>query len=43
VQAFLEAINREERAHLAAQFSLLVTAQRGDSPELKRVLKELAR
>jgi hypothetical protein len=43
VRAFLEAINRDERDNLAAQFSLLVTAQRGSGNEIKRLLKELTR
>jgi hypothetical protein len=41
VRAFLAAIERDERDDLAAQFALLVTAQRGGSAEIKRLLKEI--
>jgi hypothetical protein len=40
---FLAAIDRDERDDLAAQFALLVTAQRGGSAEIKQLLKELSR
>jgi len=43
VRAFLAAIDRDERDDLAAQFALLVTAQRGGSAEIKRLLKEITR
>jgi len=41
VRAFIEAIERNERLELAAQFALLVTAQRGDHSEIKFLLREL--
>ena len=41
MRAFLAVIDRDERNDLAAQFALLVTAQRGGSAEIKRLLKEL--
>jgi hypothetical protein len=41
VRAFLAAIDRDERDDLATQFALLVTAQRGGSAEIKRLLKEI--
>jgi integrase len=43
LRAFLAAIDRDERDDLTAQFALLVTAQRGGSAEIKRLLKELTR
>jgi hypothetical protein len=42
VSAFIEAIERSERLELAAQFALLVTAQRGGGAEIKQLLRELA-
>jgi hypothetical protein len=41
VRAFIEAIERSERLELAAQFALLVTAQRGGPAEIKSLLREL--
>jgi hypothetical protein len=43
VRAFLAATDRLERDDLAAQFAMLVTAQRRSSAEIKRLLKELGR
>jgi len=41
VRAFLAAIEAGERLQLAAQFALLVTAQRGGNNEIKSLLREL--
>ena len=41
MRAFLEAIEHTERLELAAQFALLVTAQRGGNSEIKSLLREL--
>ena len=41
VRAFIEAIERSEHLELAAQFALLVTAQRGGNSEIKSLLREL--
>ena len=41
VRAFIEAIERNERLALAAQFALLVTAARGGNSEIKSLLREL--
>ena len=41
MRAFIEAIEHNERLALAAQFALLVTAQRGGNSEIKSLLREL--
>jgi len=41
VRAFLAAADRAERADLAGQFALLVTAVRGGGSEIKSLLREL--
>jgi hypothetical protein len=42
VRCFLAASDRAEREALAAQFALLVTAQRGGRAEIQSLLKELS-
>lgn len=41
VRAFLAAIEAGERLQLAADFAMLVTAQRGGPAEIKTLLREL--
>jgi hypothetical protein len=41
VRAFLLAIETDERQQLAADFALLITAQRGGPTEIKALLREL--
>ena len=41
VRAFLTAIETGERLQLAADFALLVTAQRGGPAEIQSLLREL--
>ncbi|MDO8892324.1 MAG: hypothetical protein Q7V00_10800 [Sulfurimicrobium sp.] len=43
MRAFLAAVDRSERDDLAAQFALMVTAQRGGSDEIKHLIKDLKR
>ncbi|WP_172600383.1 hypothetical protein [Sulfurivermis fontis] len=43
VRAFLEAIDRAERAEMAARLTLLWVAQHGSAKDVEHVLKELDR
>lgn len=43
MRAFLAAIDRTQRDALAADFAVMLTAGRGDAPEIKAFLRRLDR